>query len=68
MKILHLGEQFVRLAPFPAHARVVPTKFFMSSGIPCLVGFNEDYDSRICLVTDKIVNAVKSKKFLLPTR
>ena len=44
--------------------RCVPIKFFMSSGIPYVVSYDEGYGHCICLAADKISEATKSKSFM----
>lgn len=44
--------------------RCVPVKFFLRSGIPYIVSFDEDYCHLIVLAADKIERAAKSRKFL----
>ncbi len=44
--------------------RCVPVKFFLRSGIPYIVSFDEEYGHLIVLAADKIERAAKSRKIL----
>ena len=48
----------------PKAHRCAPLKFFISSGIPYIVTFDEEHGHLICLGVDKIEKATKSKNFL----